>query len=63
MHSERICYSCDPVILHGDVWMITMPYSHMPLSFDDLFSESDVLLMMFHYDIKNLIICARILEI
>ena len=35
---KRICYSCDPVILHGDVWMITMPYSHMPLSFDDLFS-------------------------
>ena len=35
---KRICYSCNPVILHGDVWMITMPYSHMPLSFDDLFS-------------------------
>ena len=31
---------CNPVIQHSHVRMITMPYSHMPLSNYDLFKQS-----------------------
>ena len=31
IHFKRIWYLCDPVIQHEDVWMMTMPYSHMTI--------------------------------
>ena len=40
IHFKRIWYLCNPVIQHEDVRMMTMPYSHMPLSTDDLFRQS-----------------------
>ena len=48
MHFKRMCYLCNPVIQHSNVRMITMPYSHMPLSFDDLFSQSYALLIILY---------------